>query len=103
MPVTTRPIAILSWRMSTQAPVPLRCWEGEYAVFNPLSGDTHLLDIVAGEVLKTITAGAVSTSHLCRHIAEFLNLPDDANLQENVSAILASLDELGLIEPACGC
>src|SRR5262245_3008659 len=91
------------WRISTEGPIPVRCWDGEYAVFNPLSGDTHLLDIVAGKVLETIIAGAVSTSHLSTRIAEFLNLPDDTNLQENIGAILASLDELGLIEPVEGC
>jgi hypothetical protein len=48
-------------------------------------------------------AGAVGTEELCEQIAKFLDLPNNADLKDNVSAILASLDELGLIEPADGC
>ena len=72
-------------------------------MFNPLSGDTHILDIAAGEVLKAIIGGEGQTSHLCGYIAEFLNLPNDSALEKNVGEILASLDELGLIEPVGGC
>lgn len=72
-------------------------------MFNRLSGDTHLLDIVSSQVLTTIIAGTASTFQLCEQIAEFLELPNNADLQHNVSEIVASLDELGLIEPADGC
>ena len=72
-------------------------------MFNPLSGDTHILDIAAGEVLKVIMGGDGQRPHLCDYIAEFLNLPNDSELEKNVGDILASLDELGLIEPVTGC
>jgi PqqD family protein of HPr-rel-A system len=81
----------------------MHCWGGECAVFNRLSGDTHLLDVVSSEVLRIVTAGTVETEQLCQKIAEFLDLPNSADLKENVSEILASLDELGLIEPADAC
>ena len=89
--------------MSVEGEVPVRCWEGDYVVYNPLSGNTHIFDIVTGEILKQIMAGDVPTEKLYRHIAEFLDLPNDARVAENVGEILTSLDELGLIEPADGC
>ena len=73
-------------------------------VYNPLTGNTHILDIVAGEVLKIIASGPVRTSTLCERIVDFLELPgDDGNAAQHVGEILSALDELGLIEPAGGC
>jgi PqqD family protein of HPr-rel-A system len=92
-----------TWRLGLDGPLPLRCWDGDYVVYNPLSGNTHVLDIVTGEVLKAIMAGETGTSEVCQHIANFLEVPDDAGIAEHVGRILAALDRLALIEPANGC
>ena len=82
----------------------MRNWDGDYVVYNPLSGNTHILDIVTGEVLKVIAAGPARASALCKRVANFLDLPaDDGNLTNHVGEILGVLDDLGLIEPAHGC
>ena len=91
------------WRTSANQPLPMRCWDGDYVVYNPLSGNTHVLDIVVGEVLKTIMAGATNDARLCQHIARFLDVPNDERVSGNLLGILAALDELGLIEPIAGC
>ena len=72
-------------------------------MYNTLSGDTHLLDIVTGEVLRTIMAEGACGSDLCRHVAGFLDVPNDAAIEQQVAGILSALDQLGLIEPASGC
>ena len=91
------------WRLTIDGPLPLRCWDGEYVVYNPLSGNTHVLDIVTGEVLTKIMATRMRGSDLCRHVADFLEVPNDAGMAEHVGKILAALDRLGLIEPVDGC
>jgi len=85
------------------APFPMRFWDGDYVVYNPLSGNTHTLDVVAGEVLKAITSGALSVSELCAHLAQFLEVPNDERIASHVADIVRALDELGLIEPVGGC
>lgn len=86
------------------APLPMRNWDGDYVVYNPLSGNTHILDIVTGEVLKIIATGPTRAHGIYKRIADFLDLPaDDGNLPHNVGEILRLLDDLGLIEPARGC
>jgi PqqD family protein of HPr-rel-A system len=85
------------------APLPLHCWDGEYVVYNPLSGDTHFLDIVTGEILRAITAGPAAAVELRRFTAQFLEVPDDDRIAAHVSGTLAKLDDLGLIEPAGPC
>ena len=34
-----------------------RCWDGDFVVFNPLSGYTHLLDVVTGQILTLLISG----------------------------------------------
>ena len=91
------------WKAWGGGELALRYWDGDYVVYNPLTGSTHVLDIVSGKVLEAISAGRGQPSDLCRSIAEFLEVPNDDAVAENVREILAQLDELGLIEPANGC
>lgn len=76
-----------------------RCWDGEYVVFNPLTGDTHLLDVAAGGVLMDIVAGPATTDELVGRAADFLDVDSDPALLAYIKNILQRLDELGLVEP----
>jgi len=89
------------WRLSVASPLPLRVWDGEVVVYNSRSGDTHLLDVLTGELLRAITAGPASVAVLRQTAAAFLEVADDEQLGRHVGQALAALDELGLIEPAC--
>jgi len=91
------------WRLTVAEPCPLRCWEGDYVVYNSLSGDTHLLDIVSGHVLTRILESPARASELRSRVAAFLEVPNDAAVDVQVKEILDALDDLGLIEPEAGC
>jgi len=91
------------WRITVAEPFPLRCWEGDYVVYNSLSGDTHLLDIVSGHVLTRILESPARASELRSRVAAFLEVPNDAAVDVQVKEILDALDDLGLIEPEAGC
>ena len=91
------------WRLTVAEPFPLRCWEGDYVVYNSLSGDTHLLDIVSGHVLTRILESPARASELRSRVAAFLEVPNDAAVDVQVKEILDVLDDLGLIEPEAGC
>ena len=92
-----------AWRLTVEGELPLRCWDGNYVVYSPLSGSTHFLDLVTGEVLEKIMAGHATSGELCRHIARFLDVPNDGQTAENVREILGALDFIGLIEPVPAC
>ena len=91
------------WRLTVAEPFPLRCWDGDYVVYNSLSGDTHLLDIVSGHVLTRILESPARASELRSRVAAFLEVPNDAAVDVQVKEILDALDDLGLIEPEAGC
>ena len=79
---------------------PRRDWGDCVAVYNPVSGDTHLLDPVSGELLGAMAEKPQSTLALCGHVARYLDIPNDASVATSVAQLLQHLDELGLIEPA---
>ena len=91
------------WRLTVPGPPPLRNWDGDVVVYNRLSGDTHIVDIVTGEVLRSIVAGNSCDDALCRRVAAFLDIPDDESLRGRVGRMLHTLEDLGLIEPVGGC
>ena len=94
---------MIHWCGAGDVPPTIRDWGDDCAVFNPLSGDTHVLDLVAGEVLNEIIAGCTEETEIRAHVAKFLDVPNDERVAGNVGAILAHLDELGLIAPADPC
>jgi len=78
----------------------MRYWGGDYVVYSPLTGDTHFLDIAAGELLRAIVAAPQASEALGAQLASLLELEHDARLAAHVERVLAQLDALGLIE-AC--
>jgi len=98
--VTRTDAAPRVWRLNPGPPLPLRTWDGEVVVYNPLSGDTHLLDVLTSELLRVIIAGPATVAALREAAATLLDVPDDDSLGQHVGQALAALDESGLIEPA---
>lgn len=90
------------WR--AVAGIRLRAWDDKHVVYNPLSGNTHILDIVTGEVLETIARAPARARDLRQRLADLLERPStDGEIAPHVAAIVETLDALGLIEPARGC
>lgn len=76
-----------------------KSWQDGVVVYNLDSGNTHLLNPIAGEVLKLLAdAPADATTIACR-LACQINLESDLELDYNVASLLIHLDSLGLIEP----
>ncbi len=86
--------------MAGSEPLRWRCWAGEYVVFSPLSGHTHLLDILTGQVLTLIMSESPSVAELRSQISIFLEVENDERLAKTIDGILSRLDDAGLVEPA---
>ncbi|MEX2216151.1 MAG: HPr-rel-A system PqqD family peptide chaperone [Phycisphaeraceae bacterium] len=88
------------WTVRPQADLRWRCWDGEYVVFHPPSGDTHFLNPIAGEVLRYLEHRAGGVVELSHHLSDTFELPADEDLANQVRHCLAQFRELGLIEPS---
>jgi PqqD family protein of HPr-rel-A system len=86
------------WRVVERERLGWRCWGGDYVVFNPSSGQTHLLDVVTGRIVTELTDGSRDLLEIRSRIAKFLEVPDDDRLASTVANILIRLEEVGLIE-----
>ncbi len=87
------------WRVAGNQKILWRDWEGDYVIFSSLSGQTHILDIASGKVLRRIMERPSTIEDIRSEIADFLEVKNDAKLANAVDSILKRLEEAGLIEP----
>jgi PqqD family protein of HPr-rel-A system len=92
----------LAWKIGDPSGLCWKIWDGECVVFDGRSGETHLLNPLAVEVLQTLEQGPADGSHLTRLIASTLALEAEPDLARAVDEVLARFDELGLTEPVEG-
>lgn len=76
-----------AWRLAPGQTLRHRAWQGEYVLYNDISGDTHLLDADAAALLLALQHGPARQSDL-------LGDADAAGGAE----LLDQLRELALIE-----
>jgi PqqD family protein of HPr-rel-A system len=87
------------WAVPKQVRLLWRLWNDEYIVFNPASGHTHLLNLIAGEALKALEQSPGSSTDVMERISGAIGVEPSAELLGHLSKLIAEFDELGLIEP----
>jgi PqqD family protein of HPr-rel-A system len=75
-----------------------RDWDDEVVIYHPESGDTHLLNPAAVEMLQVLEQGPAGTKALSEHIATRFNVPLDEKLRDQVEEALSGLGKVGLVE-----
>ena len=76
-----------------------KSWPDGVVVYNLDSGNTHLLNPIAGQVLKLLVDAPADATMIACQLACQINLESDRELDYNVANLLTQLDSLGLIEP----
>jgi PqqD family protein of HPr-rel-A system len=74
-----------------------RQWESFHVVFNPASGDTHLLNAIPAFVLRSLETEARSVEELKALVSRLPEHPSDPS---DIDELVSELDELGLIAAA---
>lgn len=87
------------WRVCGAQKLLWRDWDGDLVIYHPLSGDTQLLDVAVAQVLQLIDESQATRRDSCEHLAAFLEVDNDPEVNKAVSQILGKLDDLGIIEP----
>jgi PqqD family protein of HPr-rel-A system len=88
------------WRLMPGLALRYRTWDNEtYVLYNNLSGDTHLTDAAAIEVLELLRSAPGATPAL----AAALQLDDSGDSLDQLTALLGELQGQALVEflPAC--
>ena len=75
-------------------------WDDEFVVFDEGSGDTHLLDPLAAELLKVLEDSPGQLSALTGRITARLDLATDPQLAGRMRELMERFVAAGLVEPA---
>ena len=78
----------------------IEIWDEHAIVFSPLSGETHLLNTLAYEVLQLLQVSPETTSTLISKLCMIFDVEDKADLALQIQKMMADFDKLGLIESA---
>lgn len=89
----------VEWELAEGSRLHWICWDDEYVVFDEGSGDTHLLDLLAAEVLKVLEQGPGAEPALVERVAARLDIEPDAELERRIGEAIQKFRAVGLVEP----
>ena len=73
-------------------------WDDDYVIYDELSGDTHLLDGVSGELICALSEKAMSRAALLKHLNELFETPSDLEMENYLDGFIARFQQLGLVD-----
>ena len=86
------------WRVHGCDPQAIKIWAEDTVVFNALSGQSHVLNTLAGEILLRLLERPADCDGLAAQLSTTLEAPIDDDLRAAIDNALAEMDELGLIK-----
>ena len=91
-------MSLQAWQLRRGEPFLHRSWAGETVLFDPESGDTHLLDEASFGVFTCLDDGPLTLEELSQRVATYLDIPHDRQLLSYVSEVIGRLSDKGLVE-----
>ena len=85
------------WRVVPGQSLACREWDGEAVLYNDLSGNTHLLDCAAVDLLQALQPGPLDAAVLAARLADTFGVGAD-ELLPDIEAMLDDLAKLDLVE-----
>ena len=88
------------WAVPSANLLAWRVWDDEFLVYNAASGQTHHLNLLAGEALRSLEVEPAATRELVRRLANQFEIAEDSPPLRMIDDLIHELDELGLIAPS---
>jgi PqqD family protein of HPr-rel-A system len=88
----------VTWRCEVFDDLIVRHWENEVFLFNPHTGDTHILNDIAWRLLVACSSARQSQGALLEQLAVDLGGADREELADLLSDHIDQLIQLGLVE-----
>jgi len=90
----------LKWQRLANIYVYTRQTEDNIIIFNPQSGETHQLNLLALDALEFLKHPA-SLSQLTTHICALYEAKNTAEISDQLRSLIEQFDDLGLIYVNC--
>ena len=88
---------IILWEIEGKARFLFRHWADECAVYDNVTGDTHLLEPVGVEVLLALQHASASAESLCKRVASRFETEPNAEFSSMLESVLIDFERLALI------
>lgn len=88
----------MTWRVPHPDDLLWEAWETDYSLFNPSSGETHLLNELPAEALRRLADAPKDEASLAEEMAQACEIENTASWKRKIGAMLSQLETLGLIE-----
>ncbi|NOR79721.1 MAG: HPr-rel-A system PqqD family peptide chaperone [Methyloprofundus sp.] len=88
----------MSWSVPEQAKLSIQIWGDTAVIYYSLSGQTHLLNGLACEVLQLLQASPETISTLISKLGVIFEVEDKADLRLQLQKLASEFETLGLIE-----
>jgi PqqD family protein of HPr-rel-A system len=88
----------MQWRLIDDNALQFRAWNGEFVVYNVLSGDTHVLEMPAAEILQLLQQGPMDPSSMARSLADKWQCEPDQTFLNELEMTLSEMRTLSLVE-----
>lgn len=90
----------IRWSLLPGPPLLWRCWDDEWVLYHPASGDTHRLPAVSARVLQRLEAGPATAAEVVADLAGEVEDTERPQLASFVDSALEAFARLGLVEAA---
>ena len=87
------------WQVATDNAFLFHSWGDEFVVYNGATGDTHLLGLVAAQVMLKLQQMPTDVVSMAEWVAPMLQTEPDDDFVLFIEQILTDFDHLGMIEP----
>lgn len=86
------------WHVSKQAQLTIEEWDDSAVVYSSLSGETHLLNSLACEILKLLQVESGTIATLIGKVCVIFEVEDKVDLEQQIGKLIGDFENLGLIE-----
>jgi PqqD family protein of HPr-rel-A system len=73
-------------------------WDDDCVIYDELSGDTHLLDGVSGDLICALSEKAMSRAALLKMLNELLEAQGESEMESYLDFFIARFQQLGLLD-----
>lgn len=73
-------------------------WDDDYVIYDQLSGDTHLLDAVSGELICALSEQVMSRADLLEKLKDLFEEASEIDRENYLVDFIAKFQKLGLLD-----
>lgn len=90
----------MQWRLIDNKALRFRTWNHEFVIYNAFSGDTHILDESAAQILLALQRCPHDMLSLAQFLADDWECELNDDFLQKIEAMLSEMHALSLVEPA---